>query len=132
MTKNNYFRISQVFALLAVISAISFHGVYTFYLQTPVLSFDSFFEVTIFCLALLFILLPTLALASLLLKKPWGILPLIVFPIVATVFSIAAIPFLLQLFPVGAIRGIFVIVINSMFFGATIYIGLKLNKQQND
>ncbi|WP_223668745.1 hypothetical protein [Kangiella shandongensis] len=130
MTRNNYLKIALVISLIALISAISSHGIYTFYLQNGFPKFQSQLELGIIALAILFIVLPALSVIGLLLKKIWGILPLALFPIVATVFSVSTLPFISQVFPVGSVRSIIIIVINILFFLVTVYIGVKSFRQQ--
>ena len=87
-------RIAQVLAVLQLVKALELHGVYTFELirftsDQPM----SLFDWAISFASVLFFLLPIATVIRLFRHSLWGFFPLIIFPIVATIFGAIPVPF---------------------------------------
>ena len=90
----NTWRVSQILAVLQLLTAFALHGVYTS--QWGWLSADNvmtLLDKSVSFAALLFILLPVAAVIGLFRCQRWGYYPLIVFPLVAIIFGTIPFPY---------------------------------------
>jgi hypothetical protein len=117
-----YWKAAQALALLAMLNAVGFHGVYTFYIHHGLQPIDGFWGVVAAVFSAVFIVAPVAALFGLFRHRVWGFVPLAAFPFAAFVFGISAIPLLGHLVPAGSARSVAVGAINLAFVVAVIYL----------
>jgi len=114
----------KVIALIELVAALPWHGVYLFgWYARRAIEFDAwmvFLSIEGVC----FLLFPLLSVVGVFLNKRWVYYTLMVFPVLAFIHSISAIPYLSHIAPIGYWRSIVLAIING---GLIFYIN-KLRK----
>lgn len=115
-------RIAKVLAILQLLKALELHGAYT--IQWSRLTSDqamSLIDWAVAFASFLFLVLPIAAVYGLFRNNQWGFYPLIVFPLVATIFGAIPIPFVAHLYSsdVGFMSTM-IIAVNLVFVGIAV------------
>lgn len=103
----------KIIALVQLVAALPWHGVYLFgWYARDVADFDAWM-VALAVEGILFLLMPLFSVAGAFLNKRWAYYTLMVFPVLAFVHGISAIPYLSHIVPVGPWRSAALIIING-------------------
>ena len=120
----NLGKLIKIIALVELVAALPWHGVYLFgWYARRTTEFDPwmvFFTIEGIC----FMLFPLLSVVGVFLNKKWAYYTLMVFPVLAFIHGISAIPYLSHIAPIGHWRTLVLAVING---GLIFYIN-KLRK----
>lgn len=102
----------KIIALVQLVAALPWHGVYLFGWYAPdVTDFDAWM-VVLAVEGILFLLMPLFSVAGAFLNKRWAYYTLMVFPVLAFVHGISAIPYLSHIVPVGPWRSVLMAIVN--------------------
>lgn len=115
-------------ALIEIVAAVPWHGVYLHaYHFYPARRVADPIYLLFSIEGALFIAAPIVSLVAAVQHKFWAAYTLVIFPILAFVHGISAVPYLANIAPTGLARTILLAVVN----GGLIYASLKLGKQHS-
>lgn len=114
----------KIIALVQLVAALPWHGVYLFgWYARDVTDFDAWM-VVLAIEGILFLLMPLVSVAGAFLNKRWACYTLMVFPVLAFIHGISAIPYLSHTVPVGPWRSVVLAIVN----GGIICVTYRLRK----
>jgi len=114
----------KIIALVQLAAALPWHGVYLLgWYARDVTDFDAWM-VVLAIEGILFLLMPLMSLVGAFLQKRWACYTLMVFPVLAFIHGISAIPYVSHVVPVGPWRSVVVAIVNS----SMIYFVYRMSK----
>jgi multisubunit Na+/H+ antiporter MnhF subunit len=114
----------KIIALVQLAAALPWHGVYLLgWYARDVTDFDAWM-VVLAIEGILFLLMPLMSLVGAFLHKRWACYTLMVFPVLAFIHGISAIPYVSHVVPVGPWRSVVVAIVNS----SMIYFVYRMSK----
>ncbi|MBT13414.1 MAG: hypothetical protein CMI02_15430 [Oceanospirillaceae bacterium] len=121
MTSGKWIRI---IALVQLAAALPWHGVYLFgWYARDVTDFDAWIVFSA-VEGILFLLMPLVSVVGAFLNKRWACYTLMVFPVLAFIHGISAIPYVSHVVPVGPWRSVVLAIVNS----SMIYLVYRMSK----
>jgi hypothetical protein len=102
----------KIIALVQLVAALPWHGVYLFgWYAGDVTDFDAWM-VVLAVEGIFFLLIPLVSVVGAFLNKRWAYYTLMVFPVLAFIHGISAIPYLSHIVPVGPWRSVLMAIVN--------------------
>lgn len=102
----------KIIALVQLVAALPWHGVYLFgWYARDVADFDAWM-LFLAVEGILFLLMPLVSVVGAFLNKRWACYTLMVFPVLAFIHGISAIPYVSHVVPVGPWRSMVLAIIN--------------------
>lgn len=132
-------RIAQFIALGEVLVALPLYGIYTApirFFGVSDIGYWAPINIVTYVLCVVFVVLPLLALYGISKDRSYGYWSLALFPVVAFVFGVTAIPFVKHLYGSNAmLNTVFIVLINVVVTSAAIWLyrsgGLRSNQSLN-
>ena len=113
----------KIIALVQLVAALPWHGVYLFgWYARDVADFDAWM-LFLAVEGILFLLMPLVSVVGAFLNKRWACYTLMVFPVLAFIHGISAIPYLSHIVPVGPWRSVVLAIANGSIIRVTYRLG---------
>ena len=114
-------------SLVQLAAALPFRGIYLFWLLTVKMGFEGVGLITLVFMVegVLFLLFPIASFIGSLLNRQWPFYTLAMFPFLAFIHGVSAVPYLAKPFPIGVPSTIALVIINLGFVLALVFYKVK-------